>query len=138
MFDKQKRRLVFTIIVALFILFLGIAAKNSESRNSLPHTNYNLFCINGKLEISSRSLESLQSFRSSNVCFRQSKDESDYKEESKRATVGYINLLDAYEKVRNMGGVNSACSCEHKAEDKFLPTNEKIKQEKVKRENGLD
>ncbi len=86
---------------ALFICGFLLTSAPQQARASVlqeqqPEKKYKLYCVNGKVEIGTRTLEDIKWARGEDVCMLASFD----------------NLSEAEEAANHYGGIGADCSCQ--------------------------
>jgi hypothetical protein len=93
-----RRPFPFLFVLALFLAFtFAHGSRASASSSAIAQQGkYRVFCVNGKVDFGSRTLQEMQWDFGKNVCLLRELD----------------SYHDAKEDVRRRGGVGAACSCQ--------------------------
>lgn len=94
-------RLVIALLLAVVLigagLLAGLESKLVYASAYQAATKYSVYCVNGRVEVDSHSLEEMKSSRGKNVC--------------KLTEAEYGTLSDARASAKRFGGVGAPCRC---------------------------
>ena len=91
---KQWRKMAGLLFLVTTVCFVSSGVRPLQLAGQ--NVKYRVFCVNGRIEIQSRTLEEMKKARGSNVCQLGSEHDS---------------TTAAYNYARLYGGVGASCSC---------------------------